>query len=96
MEYIRIAVLSAYDEVCAFLDNTVENSMHYWEDELHTYLKGSAYTYTFKTFTDHEDAQHLVVGNKISFLYKDKGYYLSIVDVDRDDIYNSYCIWFIS
>ena len=45
MEYIRIAVLSAYDEVCAFLDNSIEKAMHYWDDELHTYLKGAAYTY---------------------------------------------------
>ena len=43
MEYIRIAVLSAYDEVCAFLDNSIEKAMHYWDDELHTYLKGAAY-----------------------------------------------------
>lgn len=89
MEYIRIAVLSAYDEVCAFLDNSIEKAMHYWDDELHTYLKGAAYTYSFKTFTDHEDAQFLTVGNKISFLYKDKGYYLNIVDVDRDEIYTT-------
>lgn len=89
MENMRIAVLSTYDEVCAFLDNTVENAMHYFEDELHTYLKGSAYTYTFKTFTDHEDAQFLAVGNKISFLYKDKGYYLNIVNVERDEVYTT-------
>lgn len=89
MENVRIAVLSAYDEVCAFLDNTISKSMHYWEDELHTYLKGAAYTYTFKTFTDHEDTQYLVVGNKISFIYKDKGYYLNIVNVDRDEVYTT-------
>ncbi len=89
MEYIRIAVLSAYDEVCAFLDNSIEKAMHYWDDELHTYLKGAAYTYSFKTFTDHEDAQFLTVGNKISFLYKDKGYYLNIVSVDRDEVFTS-------
>ncbi len=89
MEYIRIAVLSAYDEVCAFLDNSIGKAMHYWDDELHTYLKGGAYTYSFKTFTDHEDAQFLAVGNKISFLYKDKGYYLNIVNVERDEVYTT-------
>ena len=89
MEYIRIALLSAYDEVCAFLDNSISKAMHYWDDELHTYLKGAAYTYSFKTFTDHEDAQFLTVGNKISFIYKDKGYYLNIVDVDRDEVYTT-------
>lgn len=89
MEYIRIAVLSAYDEVCAFLDNSISKAMHYWEDELHTYLKGGAYTYSFKTFTDHDDAQYLVVGNKLSFMYKNKGYYLNIVSVDRDEVFTS-------
>lgn len=89
MEYIRIAVLSAYDEVCAFLDNSISKAMHYWEDELHTYLKGAAYTYSFKTFTDHDDAQYLVVGNKLSFVYKNKGYYLNIVSVDRDEMFTS-------
>ena len=89
MPNIRIAILSTYDEICAFLDNTVKNAMHYWDDELHTYLKGSAYTYTFKTFTDHEDGQYLAVGNKISFVYKNKGYCLNIVNVERDDIYTT-------
>ena len=89
MEYIRIAVLSAYDEVCAFLDNSISKAMHYWDDELHTYLKGAAYTYSFKTFTDHDDAQYLVVGNKLSFVYKNKGYYLNIVSVDRDEVFTS-------
>lgn len=89
MNCIRIAVLSAYDEVCTFLDNSITKAMHYWNDELHTYLKGGAYTYSFKTFTDYEDAQYLTVGNKISFIYKDKGYYLNIVDVDRDEVYTT-------
>ena len=89
MNCIRIAVLSAYDEVCTFLDNSITKAMHYWNDELHTYLKGGAYTYSFKTFTDYEDAQYLIVGNKISFIYKDKVYYLNIVDVDRDEVYTT-------
>ena len=83
MNCIRIAVLSAYDEVCTFLDNSITKAMHYWNDELHTYLKGGAYTYSFKTFTDYEDAQYLTVGNKISFIY------LNIVNVDRDEVYTT-------
>ena len=39
MKYIRIAVLSAYDEGGTFLDNSISKAMHYWNDELHTYLK---------------------------------------------------------
>ena len=40
MDNIRIAVLSAYDEVRAFLDNEAPEAMHYYDDELHEYLKG--------------------------------------------------------
>lgn len=89
MENIRIAVLSASDETCTFLDNTIGKAMHYWEDSLHTYLKGSAYTYTFKTFTEHKDNEFLSVGNKLSFIYKEKGYYLNIVNVERDEVYTT-------
>lgn len=85
MQNVRIAVLSAYDKVCAYLDNSVENAMHYWDDTLHTYLKGSSYTFEFTTFSDHEDAQYLVVGNKLSFLYKGKGYYCNIVNAEKDE-----------
>ena len=45
MEQIRIAVLTPYDKVLAFLDNTVPSAMHYFDETLHTYLKGSSYTF---------------------------------------------------
>ena len=45
MDMPRIAILSAYDEVCAFLDNSLDGTLHYWDDTLHTYLQGSAYTF---------------------------------------------------
>lgn len=83
IDYVRIAVLTPHDEVVAFLDNKVEGSMFYYDDILHTYLKGSSYTFEFKTFTGHEDAKYLVEGNKISFKYKDKGYYLTIMNVEK-------------
>lgn len=83
IDYVRIAVLTPHDEVVAFLDNKVEGSMFYYDDILHTYLKGSSYTFEFKTFTGHEDTKYLVEGNKISFKYKDKGYYLTIMNVEK-------------
>ena len=42
MNEIRIAVLNPHDRVLTFLDNTHRNSMHYWNDELHEYLQGTA------------------------------------------------------
>lgn len=83
MEQIRIAVLTPYDKVLAFLDNTVPSAMHYFDETLHTYLKGSAYTFEFTTLTAHDDAAFLVEGNKLSFTRKNKGYYLMIMNVEK-------------
>ena len=83
MEYIRIAILNPYNKVLAFLDNTVPNAMHYFNETLHTYLKGSSYTFEFTTMTAHDDAAFLVEGNKLSFTRKNKGYYLTIMNVEK-------------
>lgn len=83
MENIRIAVLTPYDKVLTFLDNTVTSCMHYFDETLHTYLKGSAYTFEFTTLTAHDDAVFLVEGNRLSFTRKNKGYYLTIMNVEK-------------
>lgn len=86
MERVRIAVLDAYDNVMAFMDNGAPKALHYYEDELHEYLKGTANTLTFCAGAKHEDAQYLVEGNKLSFLYRDKEYYLNIMHARRDEL----------
>lgn len=83
LQKVRIAVLDPYGTVLAHLDNDVDKAMPYWSDTLHTYLSGSAYTFGFKTLTAHEDAKYLVEGNKLSFKYKDKGYHLTIMNVEK-------------
>ena len=83
MEQIRIAVLSPYNKVLTFLDNTVPSAMHYFDEILHTYLKGSAYTFEFTTMTAHDDAVFLVEGNKLSFKRKSKDYHLTIMSVEK-------------
>jgi predicted nucleic acid-binding Zn-ribbon protein len=83
MEQIRIAVLNPYNKVLAFLDNTVPNAMHYFDETLHTYLKGSSYTFEFTTMTAHDDAVFLVEGNKLSFKRKGKDYHLTIMSVEK-------------
>ena len=85
MDDVRIAVLDSYDNVLAFMDNTAPKCLHYYADELHTYLKGSAYTYKFTCSARHEDSQHLVEGNKIDFVYRDKDYYLNIMQVVKNE-----------
>ena len=83
MEYIRIAILNPYNKVLAFLDNTVPSAMHYFDETLHTYLKGSSYTFEFTTMTAHDDAVFLVEGNKLSFKRKGKDYHLTIMSVEK-------------
>lgn len=85
MDNIRIAVLSAYDDVRAFLDNEAPEAMHYYDDELHEYLKGAASTYTFKTDAQHPESVSLIEGNKLAFKWRQKDYYFNIVRVIRDE-----------
>lgn len=86
---VRIAVLNQYDEVITFLDNEIDGAMNYYDEILHTYLKGSAYTFEFSTLNNHEDVKYIVEGNKLSFIRdlngENKSYYLNIVDVEKDE-----------
>lgn len=85
IEHVRIAVLDAYDHVIAYLDNSAPKALHYYDDELHEYLKGTAYTFSFCAGAKHEDSQYLVVGNKLSFVRGDKEYYLNIMSARQDE-----------
>lgn len=96
MNEIRIAVLNPHDMVLAFLDNTHRNSMHYWNDELHEYLQGTANTYAFTVSSKHEDAAYIVEGNKVAFVYNGKDYYLNIVHVEKDEFTVTATAWSLS
>jgi phage minor structural protein len=67
------------------MDNTSPKALHYYNDELHEYLQGSAYTYTFTANARHEDAEYLIEGNKLAFERGDKDYYLNIMSVERTE-----------
>lgn len=85
MENVRIAILSADDTVCAFLDNNVDRALHYYDETLHTYLQGSQYTFEATVLADHEDAQNIVEGNHCSFKYKSHDYYCTIIHVEKNE-----------
>ena len=80
-----IAILNPYDKVLTFMDNDAPDALRYYDDELHTYVKGSAATFSFSASAKHEDAQHLVEGNKLSFVYYNKDYYFNIMTVEKDE-----------
>ena len=85
MDNIRIAVLNGYDAVCAYMDNGTPKALHYYDDELHEYLKGAANTYSFKANARHEDSAFLAEGNKLAFRWRMQDYYLNIMSVRRDE-----------
>lgn len=85
MENIRIAVLSANDEMHTFMDNEAPEALHYYEDELHEYLQGAANTFAFTAMAKHQDSIYLVEGNKLAFVYNGRDYYLNIMSVSRDE-----------
>ena len=96
MDSIRIAILSANNTPVAFMDNAHKKSMHYWADELHEYLQGAANTYTFTVNAKHPDAEHVTVGNKVSFTHKGKSYYLNIVNTDQTEKIITATAWSLS
>lgn len=96
MDSIRIAILSANNTPVAFMDNAHKKSMHYWGDELHEYLQGTANTYTFTVNAKHPDAQHVKAGNKVAFTYKGKSYYLNIVNTDQTEQTITATVWSLS
>ena len=96
MDNIRIAILSANNTPVAFMDNGHKKSMHYWNDELHEYLQGTANTYTFTVNGKHPDAQHITAGNKVAFTYKGKSYYLNIVNTDQTEQTITATAWSLS
>lgn len=67
------------------MDNRVPKALHFYNDELHTYLKGAACTFEFSVAAKHEDAQYLTVGNHLAFKYKDRDYYFNIMSADEDE-----------
>lgn len=85
----RIAILNARDDVLGFLDNDRPGAIHYFDEILHLYLAGSAYTFDGKVLTS-EDSQIIEVGNKLSFRHQNKDYYLNIVKTEKDEVYTSF------
>lgn len=85
MENVRIAILSSTDDLCCFMDNTAPDALHYYDDALHEYLEGSAYTYSFTVSAKHSDCEYITEGGKIAFTWKNKDYYLNIMKIERDE-----------
>ena len=82
---MRICILSKDNEPLGFLDNEISEGLHFYDDTLHIYFTGTAHTFEFAVIATEEAADLLKVGNKISFAYKDRGYYMSIMNTEQDE-----------
>lgn len=96
MKYVRIAILNTNNMPVAFMDNKHKKSMHYWNDELHEYLQGAANTYSFTVNAKHADAEHVTVGNKVAFIYRNKSYYLNIINTEQTEETITAIAWSLS
>ena len=96
MDNIRIAILSTNNTPVAYMDNGHKKSMHYWNDELHEYLQGTANAYTFTVNAKHPDAQHVTAGNKVAFNCRRKSYYLNIVNTHQTEQTITATAWSLS
>lgn len=96
MKHVRIAILNTNNMPIAFMDNKHKKSMHYWNDKLHEYLQGTAETYSFTVNAKHADAEHVTVGNKVAFIYRNKSYYLNIINTDQTEETITATAWSLS
>lgn len=96
MKHVRIAILNTNNMPVAFMDNKHKKSMHYWNDELHEYSQGAANTYSFTVNAKHADAEHVTVGNKVAFIYRNKSYYLNIINTEQTEETITAIAWSLS
>lgn len=85
MNYIRIAVLNKENKVTCFLDNLAPKATGFYDDELHTYLQGTAVTYKFTADPTTEAFTNLINGNKLAFVYGTTQYYLNIMHTEQTE-----------
>ncbi|HJB24213.1 MAG TPA: phage tail protein, partial [Candidatus Jeotgalibaca pullicola] len=94
---MKLYVLTSDFETVAVMDNTLDNALHYFDDEFHRYLENGASTFDlsvvkpFKRYgnaTDgtEDDYQYLVENNYLVFTYQDKDYMFNIRRVEETEI----------
>lgn len=85
MEYVRMAILDKRNSVIGYLDNSQYNSLHYYDEMLHTFLEGSASLFEFTVPSHRKTSRLIQVGNKISFVYNTTNYYFNILGTEENE-----------
>ncbi|WP_086348539.1 phage tail protein [Candidatus Enterococcus clewellii] len=85
-ENVRIAVRDSLDrQTLTFLDNSATGTLHYTNDTLNRFVEGDASVLTIDVAKTHEDVQYLTCGNKLAFIWKNKDYWMNIIDVEENE-----------
>lgn len=93
---LRICILSRDNIPLGFIDNDIPDALFYYDDTIHTYLAGSANTFTFTAPSNHTDSVLLEVGNKLSFVFDEKPYYMTIMTAEQSETEINVDAWGLS
>lgn len=85
IELPRITVTDANSNYLTFIDNNVDDALHYSSTKLHTYLTGTASTLDFTVTKTTDDFSKIKEGCKLFFIYNEKQYALNVMRIEEDE-----------
>ncbi|MGG5335418.1 hypothetical protein [Enterococcus sp. AZ154] len=87
-ENVRIAVRDAHDsETLTYMDNSAVGAIHFDKADLTRFFEGDTTALVMRINNKHPEASFVTVGNKLSFVYKNRDYWLNISQTGRDGYY---------
>ena len=87
-ENVRIAVRDAHDsETLTYMDNYAVGAIHFDKADLTRFFEGDTTALVMRINNKHPEASFVTVGNKLSFVYKNRDYWLNISQTGRDGYY---------
>lgn len=82
-----IAILDTSEKYLGKIDNSIVNTLHIGKEKLTTYVTGAASLFEFSVLNKgYDEYAYLVQGNKLSFVYKGRNYYLTIMRVEENEV----------
>lgn len=84
-ELPRITVTDANSNYLTFIDNNVEQALHYSSAKLHTYLTGTASTLDLTIIKTANDSSLIKEGCKLFFIYNEQQYAANVMRIEEDE-----------
>ena len=85
MEVPVIAILDQNDKFLTKLDNNAPKALHYFNDTLENFLVGTASTFECTIIKDNPDSEFVKEGNKLTFKYAQRDYFMNIIRIEEDE-----------